>query len=1118
MIKMRRFGLGGFCKRAIAFMVMLCLLLSDMVVFKVEAATFSYKWIGSASSSGSFKFSDGTTDSAGYGYSISGIGKVFCINQGSEIYNNDNYTDKGSAKFKSEGKNDFSYDAVIAKISYYWVSNKDDDFARSLVQALIWQTMDKGYTSKSALENIIKQSKTKDADKLFKEIFEVDDEISATLTTYKSSNYGSTQRMALLSAKAIEDNTQFSFATYKRSMTYRQILSLHKTDFDNNPVANVVYEIKLSEGFDRMISLSMQKGVLLKANDVNDLAKGFAEVLERDAEGNATGSKVTKSADQLRDMYPGNVIYLKTDANGDIRFRVAFRTESKTYAYGKYKKDGKWIYVETYKQMEKLSDNTDSSVMKDGHTYYYWMKKAHSDSGDESGWAGFKDRARNNAHGKNRMDADGEIISDKLSDLRNEYENVSTYFGISELKGVYGNTYFDNTLSINPSLDGNYKWVNIKKNESSISVDGAVAESNKKNVNYNTIGNYNGKSGGTYTNSDYVDASNNSWLSIAKQENNENSYSVDGARVTMIGLNGRQNIVNAYYKYGVGAVSQNKSYDREFCLHKIDEDGAPIANAKFDLKVDLLKYASELKSVYVNDKVIYLDDKEIFVNDKKVDVNDESDGEKNKKVVISDESVDENVKLDGSIFELQTMSDKNGDIKVRLEFEKKYDNYSYGYGKYFDYNTFKYVDVVSAGSYVNLSSAAKSGIAQVVNNAYINKMFSYYDDKTFDINGGMAKANEAIDNDFDGFLKVFAEEKIKVSIKEVDVVGKDYYAINKNYADYRDCNLADKQMVEIVDKHKCFSTKIIKVGPDGVKKLDGAVFEIYEDADFKIPAKLYDKNGKLINNDGKAIAYTTKDGELVTDYLRCSIDEYYLKEVKAPLGYVSIYEDSNKDNDVLKIKCDGSKIADTKYMIDETVNVEVKNQGITIRFEKRDKETKKYVEGAKIEVKDKDGKVVSTFDSVIGGNEFEGVFASGEEYTFHEVKAPNGYDDANDIKIIVKATDKIQVVTMYDEKISIVKTSKRVREKEDDGGGEDIITPKTGIFIDDCRAVTKAEISKKVPSKDMNMYVGTFAFMCNMIVYLYNVYGGMFVLIGMLLSLCVFAINRRFKGKTYENQ
>ena len=68
MIKMRRFGLGGFCKRAIAFMVMLCLLLSDMVVFKVEAATFSYKWIGSASSSGSFKFSDGTTDSAGYGY------------------------------------------------------------------------------------------------------------------------------------------------------------------------------------------------------------------------------------------------------------------------------------------------------------------------------------------------------------------------------------------------------------------------------------------------------------------------------------------------------------------------------------------------------------------------------------------------------------------------------------------------------------------------------------------------------------------------------------------------------------------------------------------------------------------------------------------------------------------------------------------------------------------------------------------------------------------------------------------------------------------------------------------------------------------------------------------
>ena len=529
--KMRRFG--GYLKRAIVFMIMFSLMIADMGVCQIEAAQFSYKWIGSASSSGSFKFSDGSSDSAGYGYSIEGIGKVFCINQGSEIYNNDNYTSKGVAKFSSEGKSDFSYDAVVAKIAYYWVNNKSDDFARSLVQALIWQAVDKGYTSKSALKNIIKQSKTADADKLFKEIFEVDDELEAVVTTYKSSNYGSTQRMASLSANVVIDNTEFGYATYKRSMTYRQIVSLHKIDTDNKPIAGVVYAVKLSDGLNNLVSLSMQKGTLLKAVNASDLSKGYTEVLEMDALGNATGTKVTKSIDQLKDMYPGDVLYVKTDSNGDVRFRLAYKTESKVYAYGKYKKDNKWIYVNTYEQMEKLSDNTDSSVMKDGHTYYYWMKKAHDEAGDGSGWTGFKDRAKSNSHGKYRMDSSGKILSDTKSDLRNAYESVASYIGISEVAGKNGNTYYDNTLSINPVIDGNYKWINITKDDSSISNMDGVSEANKKNVTYSKIGTYKNKDGGTYTNSDFVGASDNTWLSIPNQEDNENTYSVDEA-ISMI--------------------------------------------------------------------------------------------------------------------------------------------------------------------------------------------------------------------------------------------------------------------------------------------------------------------------------------------------------------------------------------------------------------------------------------------------------------------------------------------------------------------------------------------------------------------------------------------------------
>ena len=110
----------------------------------VYGASFTYKWIGSASNTGSFSYGDETTDSAGWGYEISGVGTVFCINQGSRIYNNDNYNaTSNAASFYSEGKSDMSYEAVVAKIAYYWINHQNSNFSRSPTQALLWQTMDK---------------------------------------------------------------------------------------------------------------------------------------------------------------------------------------------------------------------------------------------------------------------------------------------------------------------------------------------------------------------------------------------------------------------------------------------------------------------------------------------------------------------------------------------------------------------------------------------------------------------------------------------------------------------------------------------------------------------------------------------------------------------------------------------------------------------------------------------------------------------------------------------------------------------------------------------------------------------------------------------------------------
>ena len=69
-----------------------------------------------------------------------------------------------------------------------------------------------------------------------------------------------------------------------------------------------------------------------------------------------------------------------------------------------------------------------------------------------------------------------------------------------------------------------------------------------------------------------------------------------------------------------------------------------------------------------------------------------------------------------------------------------------------------------------------------------------------------------------------------------------------------------------------------------------------------------------------------------------------------------------------------------------------------------------------------------------------------------------------------------------------------------------------------CKAISKAEISRNESGKDVKMCFGAFAGMCNIIVYLYNVYGGMFIWVSMILSLFVLAMSRRIKGKTYENK
>ena len=170
----------------------------------------------------------------------------------------------------------------------------------------------------------------------------------------------------------------------------------------------------------------------------------------------------------------------------------------------------------------------------------------------------------------------------------------------------------------------------------------------------------------------------------------------------------------------------------------------------------------------------------------------------------------------------------------------------------------------------------------------------------------------------------------------------------------------------------------------------------------------------IVKNKGKD-DYTVmfvKDG--VTTYTNIDLDgnetrhmiqgleageEYVLKETKTPNGYATFKTqtftaEEGKDTSL--------------SMVDEDTKVEVSKQDIT---------TKKELEGAKLKVTDKDGKVIDEWTSGKQPHMIKNLTA-GETYTLTEVIAPKNYKIAESLRFTVKDTGKIQRVIMYDRPVN----------------------------------------------------------------------------------------------------
>ena len=158
----------------------------------------------------------------------------------------------------------------------------------------------------------------------------------------------------------------------------------------------------------------------------------------------------------------------------------------------------------------------------------------------------------------------------------------------------------------------------------------------------------------------------------------------------------------------------------------------------------------------------------------------------------------------------------------------------------------------------------------------------------------------------------------------------------------------------------------------------------------------------VTDNDGKVIDTWTSDGNPHSIKGLHEGWEYTLTETTAPKGYV--------------------KAESIKF----TVSTDKKDQTLVMKDKqftasKKDVSGKNYVEGAKLEVRDDQNRVVYSWTSTKEDHYVSGL-EEGKTYRLVEAEAPKGYVKADDIFFTVSNEKKNESVIMKDSKITASKT------------------------------------------------------------------------------------------------
>ena len=247
------------------------------------------------------------------------------------------------------------------------------------------------------------------------------------------------------------------------------------------------------------------------------------------------------------------------------------------------------------------------------------------------------------------------------------------------------------------------------------------------------------------------------------------------------------------------------------------------------------------------------------------------------------------------------------------------------------------------------------------------------------------------------------------------------------------------------------SDEVIEVKVDFGRKNTNAVRCKVKDEPTKVAVSKTDITGEK-ELEGAKLEVIDKDNNVIDSWTSTSephmiyalnIDEtYILREIIAPEGYATT-----------------GAVRFTVKNTGEIQKITLKDEITKVEISKKDLTTSEELEGAKLEVVDKDNNVVESWTSTTTPHIIKGLI-SGETYTLRETIAPKGYATTSDIQFAVQNTGEVQKVVMKDEITQVEISKKDLTTSEELEGAKLEIIDKNNNVVESWTSTTTPHIIK----------------------------------------------------------